>query len=146
MGQQQIIILLLVFIIAVLGVFLGIQLVGETNLEFTEGEYTQIMLESGELFQATYEKPELFGGASHNWKKANFSNVPCTYGDISDPQNRSCRQEDGNFVIFLTYHGDHMALNGVAHIGGKDKNHLYTRQLLVYADSIVFSTDWIGPS
>ena len=51
---------------------------------------------------------------------------------------------DGSFIIVITGHGDHLALNGVAHIGGNDKDHIYTRQLVIYADSIKFPTDWIG--
>lgn len=144
MGQQQIFMIILVLIIVVLAVLLGMQLIKTENVAFIEDEYSQIMLETAEFFQSTYEKPELFGGGNHSWAKVNFNNVPCTFGDASDPRGQSCRADDGSLIIFTADHGHYLALNAIAHIGGEGIHHMYSRELRVHRDSLVFATDWIG--
>ncbi len=146
MGQQQIFMIILVLIIVVLGVLLGMQLIKTENVAFMEDEYNQIMLETAELFQATYEKPELFGGAAHNWSKVNFNHVACSFGTVASGDPRMCNSEDGTLSILANGNGrdnTHLVMSAVAHISGQDNHHLYTRQLNVYADSIIFVTEWI---
>ena len=68
MGQQQIFLLIVVFIAVTIAIIVALNLGGDVQIDFQEDQYSQIMLETGELFRATYEKPELFGGGNHNWK------------------------------------------------------------------------------
>lgn len=146
MGQQQILLVLLVTVIVGIAVLLAIQLYKTEYVAFEENRYSQILLETGELFQAAYEKPEIIGGGNHDWAKVNFNNVPCSFGAGFDTRGggKICKSEDGTFLIVLINHGDYLAMNGVAHIEGKDVHHLYSREMRVHRDSVVFSTDWIS--
>ncbi len=144
MGQQQIFLLIVVFIVVTIAVIVALNLGGEVQVQFQEDQYTQIMLEQGEQFRATYEKPELFGGGAHDWGKVDFTNVPCNFGIPFSASGTVCKNEEGTLVVLASDHGNYLGLLGIAHIGGKDVHHQYSRELRVYADSIVFKTEWVA--
>ncbi len=143
MGQQQIFLLIVVFIIVTIAVIVALNLGSGVQLEFQEDQYSQVMLEIGELFQATYEKPELFGGGNHDWFKVSFVNVPCSFGNVFDAKGHVCRSENGELVILLKPYSDRINIHAIAHIGGSGLNDMYTREMEVDKDSVVFRTDWI---
>lgn len=144
MGQQQIFLLIVVFIVVTIAVIVALNMSGEIQVEFKEDEYSQIMMETGELFRATYEKPELFGGGNHDWNKVNFKNVPCSFGESATPNGNVCRSNGGELIVIIKSFADHLNLHAVAHIGGGDVTNIYTREMNVFRDSLVFHTDWIA--
>ena len=143
MGQQQIIILVLVVIIVGLGTILALQLLKTEYVEFMEDDYQQVLLNTAQSFKATYEKPEMFGGGGHHWNKVNFGNVGCDFGVVNDSSGKTCRSEDGNLIVLISGHDTYMGINAVVHIGGDGPSKMYSREVRVYSDSIAFVTDWI---
>jgi hypothetical protein len=144
MGQQQILIVILVVIIVALGVALAMQVFKTSYVNFEEDKYSQIMIETAEQFQVVYEKPEMLGGGGRHWTNVNFDDISCTFGEKASTNGRVCRAEDRSLILVLTDHGTYLGMNGVARIGGKGLGDMYTREMKIYPDSLVFLSDWIG--
>ncbi len=143
MGQKEIFMVLLVLIIVVLSIVIAMLVLKTENVVLSENELEEVMLEAGVNFRAWYSKPTGLGGGGKDWSKADFGQVPCTLGSsVSTNANAGCMTEDRRLMMMLAKDTDHIRIHGLAHIGGSDAAHIYSRTLRVYPDSVAWEDEW----
>ncbi len=147
MGQQQLLIIILVMIIIGLATILAISLIQTTEVILLEDQYTEIMLETASDIQTYWHKPAILGGGNHSFKGLDFNKIPCKLeGSVtkvnapgvtgSNPAN--CASEDGNYRLNLFSSADDVSLYCDIRVGGEQ----YEAEYKIYPDRIELKKEW----
>ncbi len=139
MGQQQILLIVLVSIIVGTAIIVGMLFVKSEQVQFMEAEYTELMLEVAEQAQAWYRKPTELGGGGGSFNNISFNQIPCplNFVDPSNPAN--CESDEGYHLIQMErLFPGYAIISSTIDFG----SNVYFAEILAYPDKIEWSQEW----
>ena len=139
MGQQQILLIVLVSIIVGTAIIVGMLFVKSEQVQFMEAEYTELMLEVAEQAQAWYRKPTELGGGGNSFENISFNQIPCPLGAVEPLNPANCDSDEGYHFIQINHNFPGFA--SVTSSIGFDQD-LYSAEILVYPDKIEWNREW----
>lgn len=139
MGQQQILILILVSIIIALAAWMGVHFVQHEKLVFEETAHEQAMLDMASEAQLWIKKSSSMGGGGGSFKGISFNDIPCPLDELKG-NNTQCINENGNekYQLINQTNSDHMTI--ISSI--KDRQTIHTAMMAVHRDSVVWVVRW----
>ena len=139
MGQQQILLIILVSIIVGTAIIVGMLFIEKEQVQFMEDEYTQLMFEVAEQAQAWHLKPKELGGGGNSFENISFNQIPCPL-DAVDPSNpANCESDEGYHLIQVQRLFPGFAIISSTIYLGSDR---YYAEILAYTDKIEWSKEW----
>lgn len=139
MGQQQLLLILLVTVIVGIAIIMGLRLFKTERVAFEEAEYTQLMIEVAEQAQAWYRKPIAIGGGGGSFKNISFNQIPCPldFVEASNPSN--CGSTDLTHNIQVDHPFPSFAfVRTYLRIGPE----IYMAELAAYPEEIRWTKEW----
>lgn len=147
MGQQQLLIVILVMIIVGLATVVAITLFQGSEVRALQDEYTEIMLETAADIQVWWHKPAALGGGNHSFKGLDFTKIPCKLGSSVSKSNTqgvtgnipgNCSSEDGNYRINLFSSEESVSMYCDINVGGEK----YQAEYKIFPDRIELKEEW----
>lgn len=139
MGQQQLLILILVMIIVGLAIMLAITLFQNEEVELLEEEFTEVMLETATNIQVFWHKPRVLGGGNHSFSGLSFNKIPCLLGKKGPGSiPASCTDDEGTATINLFSGSDSVFMYCDLVIAGES----YEAEYVVLPDRVYPKKKW----
>lgn len=137
MGQQQILILILVTIIVALAIVLGLQFIKHEKLVLEESRMKQELLEIASEAQAYYRKEKMLGGGGKSFMGITFKTIPCPLDKLENGDVK-CVTETGNESYVLLPKQESLGVLSVIH---NESQHL-TAIFEITPDSVGWRIEW----
>ena len=138
MGQQQILLLVLVSIIVGIAIIVGMLFIKSEQVQFTEDEYTELMLEVAVEAQAWYKKPTELGGGGNSFENLDFNQIPCPLDEVDGTDARLCSMIEVYHYMTIQGYPSYATVRSGVEVGDDE----YSAGYYIYPDKIEWNNQW----
>ena len=126
MGQQQLLLVILVTIIVGIATVVAINIFGTAAEQANRDAVSQDLLAAAAQAQAIYARPEMMNGAGGDFNNLDLEellarlNIPGALGENADENRSQVNNENGVYYISISNGGDGVLITGEPESGGEN--------------------------
>lgn len=137
MGQNQILLVVLVTVIVSIATIVAINMISKPFVQETEDELGTMILKVASDAEAYWHKHKLLGGGSHSFEDLTFNNIPCPLSS-EVPNGHRCMNPDTGETIVILPKRDSVLVFATIQI----QSDQYRSSYVIYPDGLRLKSSW----